>query len=467
MTTDLASDGPTPPEVRAGRPRRRWWSLSVRGLMILVLLVGGVIGWEANRVSRLRRAVAVLERAVPVEPNPDPNPLLNLAIMQMPGDRFAPGSKVGIRFDDQYANGEFQFRNRDGWFSRWTRRLLGADYHRQVSMVTFQRRPDLRDWEAIAALGSVEEVLCEGAGTNDADLVGIDRCVSLRAVTCRGYPFGPVTGKTLRTLATLPRLRVLELTSTQITAADLVVLEPLNQLETLVLPRETETDAGLAHLGKLVNLRSLSTGRISDAGMASLAALTRLETLDFEPWHFTDAGMAALARFPLLKSLRIKTSISTTYNLANDPENWTARITPDGLQTLAGLTRLEALTLDDPTVVDDAWVGAVRAMTRLGRLNLDGDRITDDGLAALRPLVNLTMLDINSPLVTNASLSHLTAMTRLTNLFLTSQADAAGTAQLQTAVPTLKWVSTRPHRGAFKPPPVRRSPRTNRPSAPQ
>ena len=62
--TEPTEPTPTPSPKR----RRRWWSLSVRGLMILVLLVGGLIGWEVNRVDRMRRALAVLHRSVATVP---------------------------------------------------------------------------------------------------------------------------------------------------------------------------------------------------------------------------------------------------------------------------------------------------------------------------------------------------------------------------------------------------------------
>ena len=57
------AETPPPPPAEPGstpRPRRRWWWLSVRSLMLVVLIVGGLIGWEANRVSRMRRAIGQL-----------------------------------------------------------------------------------------------------------------------------------------------------------------------------------------------------------------------------------------------------------------------------------------------------------------------------------------------------------------------------------------------------------------------
>src|SRR5580693_2063572 len=43
--------------------RHRWFALSLRGLMILVLILGGGIGWTAKRASEQRRAVRTLEQA--------------------------------------------------------------------------------------------------------------------------------------------------------------------------------------------------------------------------------------------------------------------------------------------------------------------------------------------------------------------------------------------------------------------
>ncbi len=47
----------------ATRPRRRRLRLSLRGLMVLVLVVGGMLGWKARRASIQRRAVTQIKAA--------------------------------------------------------------------------------------------------------------------------------------------------------------------------------------------------------------------------------------------------------------------------------------------------------------------------------------------------------------------------------------------------------------------
>ena len=42
---------------------RRWLRLSVRGLMILVLILGGGLGWIVHRAKTQRVAVAAIEKA--------------------------------------------------------------------------------------------------------------------------------------------------------------------------------------------------------------------------------------------------------------------------------------------------------------------------------------------------------------------------------------------------------------------
>jgi hypothetical protein len=53
-------------------------------------------------------------------------------------------------------------------------------------------------------------------------------------------------------------------------------------------------DAGLAHLARLLRLRSLSHTRISDAGLAHLARLPRLQVLVLNGTRVTDTGLARI-----------------------------------------------------------------------------------------------------------------------------------------------------------------------------
>jgi mono/diheme cytochrome c family protein len=90
--------------------------------------------------------------------------------------------------------------------------------------------------------------------------------------------------------------------------ADLALLAPVaQQVYSLNLANSKVTDAGLAQLGGLTNLRKLhleKTG-ITDAGLAHLKGLANLEYLNLYGTQVTDAGLANLEGLKNLRSLYV------------------------------------------------------------------------------------------------------------------------------------------------------------------
>src|SRR3954451_14727785 len=74
---------------------------------------------------------------------------------------------------------------------------------------------------------------------------------------------------------------IIDLSSTEVTDAGLAHLEGLHDLRSLRLLSTEATDAGLAYLEGLHDLRSLNLAalRVTDAGLAHLAKLQGLESL--------------------------------------------------------------------------------------------------------------------------------------------------------------------------------------------
>ena len=123
------------------------------------------------------------------------------------------------------------------------------------------------------------------------------------------------------------------LKETDITDAGLAHLAELTQLRSLSLNDTQIADAGLAHLVGLTQLQwlDLNGTRITDAGLAHLVGLTQLKELGLDKTRITDAGLAHVARLTQLKKLGL-------YN---------ANITDAGLPHLVGLNQLEYLDLVD------------------------------------------------------------------------------------------------------------------------
>jgi Leucine-rich repeat (LRR) protein len=122
-------------------------------------------------------------------------------------------------------------------------------------------------------------------------------------------------------------------------------LRGLIHLERLMVSSSHVTDAGLANIQGLTNLRMLGLGsQISDAGVAHLRGLMRLEILMLSSSQVTDAGLQNLQRLKELKSLYLTNT----------------QITDAGLAYLQELSQLQLLDLNN-TKVTDAGVAKLQA----------------------------------------------------------------------------------------------------------
>jgi Leucine-rich repeat (LRR) protein len=105
-----------------------------------------------------------------------------------------------------------------------------------------------------------------------------------------------LTDATLAPLPTFTQLEELYLIETNISDAGLANLNLLAKLRTLDLGRTRITDKGLVHLHELTNLKTLglSSTRVTEAGVGHLKNLTGLQLLDLSNTTITDAGVQEL-----------------------------------------------------------------------------------------------------------------------------------------------------------------------------
>ena len=101
----------------------------------------------------------------------------------------------------------------------------------------------------------------------------------------------PITDASLNWLDSLPHLQKLDLGHTKSYAG-----------------QGTITDAGLAHVAGLVELRrlSLTNTDVTDAGLAHLKGLARLESLNLERTKVTDEGLKHLLGLTKLQTLKLQ-----------------------------------------------------------------------------------------------------------------------------------------------------------------
>jgi hypothetical protein len=203
-------------------PVRILLRFSVRALIVLVLVLGGVLGWIVRSARVQRDAVAAIEKA-----------------------------GGGVWYDWELKDGS-PSPNPRPWWSRWLADHVGVDYFSSVVGVAFFQ------------------------GGSDAEAVHVGRLSRLVDLDLQGPS---VTDAGLAHLKGLTSLQVLNLSNTQVTDAGLTHLKRLTSLQVLWLNNTRVGNAGLAQLKGLTNLKALRLvgTRVNDAGATDFrAALTRV-----------------------------------------------------------------------------------------------------------------------------------------------------------------------------------------------
>ena len=196
-------------------------------------------------------------------------------------------------------------------------------------------------------------------------ILGADMFADVVEVCPGTSPTRVMTDATLTHFRELPRLRRVELSSTQVTDAGLRHLEGLTQLQSLGLAVTNITDGGLRHLSRLSQLQTLdlTQTKVTNAGLSSLNGLTHLRELYLGRTQVTDAGLDQLKEMPELQVLTMDAT----------------RITDAGLEHLRGLTQLQDLFLADTQVSDSGVKRLQQALPtcRIHRVPLGHDAIRE------------------------------------------------------------------------------------------
>jgi hypothetical protein len=381
--------------------RRPWWRrldfrLSVRALIVLVLVIGGGLGWIVHRARTQRLAVAAIERA---------------------------GGRVGYywKWYDPTTNPPTSLAK--PW-PKWLVDAVGIDYLADVVGVQlsgYDQRVRATD-DLMTEVGKLDRL-------RELDLNGCERVTDAGLAHLRGLSRlrklklmdSGIKGPGLVNLEGMAELRELELHNIPVTDADMAHLSGLIHLEKLGLSGPGITDAALAHLGRLdLHDLRLSACPVTTAGLTHLRGMARLEVLTLNE-----------TRVDSLEPLRNLTGLTHLIF-------WKIPITDEGLAPVANFPRLANLWLRD-TPIGDTGLVHLRGHPGLELLNLEGTRITDAGLAHIAGLSRIQHLLLIRTAISDAGLAHLTGLTKCQQVNVKGTAvTAQGAAAMTKTVPQMR-----------------------------
>ncbi len=462
---------------------RKRLRLSVGGMMIVVLGIGGVLGWAARRAHEQRDAVAAIT-----------TPRRN--------------TRGRVFYDWQFVAGKFDKASKPRGPS-WLREALGPDLFDTVVGVTIEG--DNVDDEFVVNVGKlhgVEMVDVVGHAAPDltpAAMAQLCTLTRLKKLNTRGVaiPRGFVTGLAGRT-----GLRSLWLPQAAVTDDEMAIIGSFTDLEFLQLDGSNVTDQGFAHVANLKKLTildmpgvritdlapvadlvqldllflapgratparsvpgpggpsslgplrrltkvtqlTLGTTRIEDRELAVVAGLPKLYNFMIGGRGITEAGLARIAESKSLACLRLAdTSIADLRPLSPRlhaistlwMEN--SHLTDAGIEPLSREIRLTDLTIAGSRMTD-AGLNHLASLTSLSRLRLDRSAITDAGLARLKSLKLLETLSLTETKLTDSSVETLAGFQSLKSLNLDgSGISPAGIERLKQALPKARISSAR------------------------
>jgi hypothetical protein len=277
------------PSSPAAHSRRKYLRISVRGLIVSVLLIGGWIGWVARSARIQHDVVLAIEKA---------------------------GGRAG--YDWEWKN-VHSVRGGKPWAPHWLVKAFGADYFGEVVVVLISIRDRPVDvFAEIGKLSRLQVLHVFDSILTDADLDHLKGLESLRnlQLTWSGPRFrARITDAGFGRLKGLINLEQLGLSGTQVTDAGLASRGSMTKLEKLGLDDTQITDAGLVHLERLNNLSylDLSGTQITDSGLKHLRPLTKLNLCYVGHTGVTDNGVTALQEvLPGLKIYGCNSQLTTS-----------------------------------------------------------------------------------------------------------------------------------------------------------
>jgi hypothetical protein len=280
------------------------------------------------------------------------------------------------------------------------------------------------DLTPLRGVSDIYQLFLQGAGIDDRVGPVLETLSQLETLHIDSTS---LTGKGLRCMSGdyLPKLHTLELQGKWADHASLSRLGTLNSLEFVTLCLETLTDADVAALRGLDNLRFLDLSATRQVTCATLPVLPKLRAIWCSGGEISDDGARQFAKQPMLYTLRLESCES---------------ITDQGLESLGKAKSLTRLSIGGTRFTGEGFRG-FSPDSPLRWISASGSEVTDRGVAAIARLKNLTQLGLARTHVTVEGVKHLATSSSLQRLDLSNtEIDDSAVAPLS-SIKSLKHVS--------------------------
>jgi hypothetical protein len=362
---------------RPPRPRR-FLRGSIKMFLGFILIVGLGLGWWVSQSREQAAAVALITKFRPF------------------GARYD-----GQEFTGYEADGPADARTKQWWPPEFLERWLGYDLFRDVVEVTIGRsyKPDApSEDELLAATIQLRrlKVLRVEFDVSDARAEQLTRLTALEDLVMPQANEG-LTDRGMKSISAIRTLKSLHLNHSAVTPAGLAELGKLDRLESLSTanmvfvqdadgvsvrgPSNTDWSPALASLGKLHNLKVLYLGLpyINGAGLSHLGKIKSLKMLEIDSLSCRDDDLRHLAT---LTNLQVLSLSATT-------------IDGTGFRHLGGLSQLAHVVVKRAPMLSDPMILALVRLPALEMAMLDGSHLTADGLVAFRAASKLRFLQVD------------------------------------------------------------------------
>jgi len=266
--------------------------------------------------------------------------------------------------------------------------------------------------------------------------------------------WGSITDAGLDHLQKLPQLKSLNLTSSGgVTDAHLACLQSLPRLQSLNLDGHNKkiTNVGFSHLQHLTQLRSLDLGncpQITNDSIVFLRSMPQLTSLVLPAHNLTNTGLEIIASLIQLQTLDLSFAEPTGASLVHlqpltQLQSLTvSNITDTDLEHLQPLRHLQSLKLGNLWITDGAGLANLHPLAQLHTLTFESCiGLTCVDLTRLRPLAKLTSLHLAfCPDLIDADLPRFRELAQLQTLHFDacSSISQPGVVRLKASMPLLK-----------------------------